>query len=125
MAVKIIRSQTKGDPRGEKSRRARMRADKLVLCIHLQARRRNIVGIQCYCDPRTMSDGKLQSCQNRRALLGPAQSNHKYVKQLKINPHLLRRRECIRISSVLLINELKCRYNKSSISAPKLVQDSR
>lgn len=125
MAVEIMRSQTKGDPRGGKSRRVRMRADKLGPCIHLQVRRRNIVGIQCYCGPRTMSDGKLQSCQNRRALLGPMQPDHKYVKQLKINPHLLRRRKCIRISSILLIHELKCRYNKSSISAPKLIHDSR
>ena len=102
-----------------------MHAGKLVLCIHPQARRRNIVGIQCYCGPRSMSDEKLQSFQNRRALLGPTQSDHKYVKQLGINPHLSGHRERICISPILLINELKCRYNKSSISEPKLVHDSR
>jgi len=124
-AVRINRRQTKGDPREGRSHRVRMHADKPGLYIHLQARRRNIVGIQCYCGPRSMSDGKLQPCQNRRALSGPMQSNHEHVKQLKINPHLSSRRERICISSILLINELKCRYNKSGISAPKLVHDSR
>ena len=71
MPVKINGSQTKEDPRGGRSRMVRMRADRLGLCIRLQAPRRSIVGIQCYYDLPSMTDGKLQSCQNRKALLSP------------------------------------------------------